>query len=524
MLEYQAKMNKLPESPMLRQLTSKLAVAMKISDFPEVLKSKLIKEVERYYRTGSCNSRITALKSVAVNPTLLELENALSLAKTPRWRVNIYSSPFMGFLPLPLDKLEKNEENIATLYCQKMLKNFVSSYRHLKNCVDFHLHWSDNLQFCLSGTSEMFDVIDCSTLADEVGLANLIVSSSPRLDYRSPDALMITESTDGWFSIASSIAGYIEEALCAPLSMIPTLYGVRPANDATLGSNVITTRGNEDGFPEITLTWRRAPRFENVTLGLSPSLELYLKNFEKKCYFEKDETTLDELKSKFFRCYTPLTYCYMVWNLVSHLENREDFQNLLLKANFAEKGSQFTLTRRTIEARANQHPLTLVIANQPLTPEIENLFQDNFRAPMLRVMVIPFDRWIAKKKSGSIEKNSDVYFIDNFHFKIHGKTADRVFPTLQLIFVLPEKHGLKPNHCAVIMEMYSSTVMLFLGMIDDMEQETLEVPSSTKKQLSSCTEMAPKNSFMQAGNCRESPKDFFFNISVHTEGVPKGTN
>jgi hypothetical protein len=143
---------------------------------------------------------------------------------------------------------------------------------------------------------------------------------------------------------------------------------------------------------------------------------------------------------------------------------------------------------------------------------------------MLRVMVIPFDRWIAKKKSGSIEKNSDVYFIDNFHFKIHGKTADRVFPTLQLIFVLPEEHGLKPNHCAVIMEMYSSTVMLFLGMIDDMEQETLEVPSSTKKQLSSCTEMAPKNSFMQAGNCRESPKDFFFNISVHTEGVPKGTN
>lgn len=52
--------------------------------------------------------------------------------------------------------------------------------------------------------------------------------------------------------------------------MIPTLYGVRFASDSSLGSNVITTPGNQDGFPEISLTWRRVPQFENIPLALSP--------------------------------------------------------------------------------------------------------------------------------------------------------------------------------------------------------------------------------------------------------------
>jgi len=96
----------------------------------------------------------------------------------------------------------------------------------------------------------MFDVIDCSTFADQVGLVNLIIH--PSLDHRSSEALMITESCDSWCSIASSVAGYIDRALYASLSMIPTLYGVRFASDSSLGSNVITTPGNQDGFPEIS--------------------------------------------------------------------------------------------------------------------------------------------------------------------------------------------------------------------------------------------------------------------------------
>jgi hypothetical protein len=528
MLKIKAKMSKTPEPLIIEELVSQVEAGMMVSgDTPELLKNKLIKEIKRYYQTGSCNPASTILKSAAVNPTLLELKSLWSLIKTPRWRVNLSSSPFTGFLPLPLDELETNEEDIVALHCQKMLKKLVASYRQLKNNINFHFHWSDSLQFCLIGTCEMFDIIDCSTLADEVGLANLIISVSPRLDHQSSDALMITESFGYWCAVASSIANYVEEALCAPLSMIPSLYGVRLAHDASLGSNQITSKGNSEGFPDITLTWRKAPQFENVSLGFSPSLELCLKNLEKKCYFMEEKDKPLEKDKIFFKSYTPLTYYYMVKNLVSRSGN-QSLQDYLLKTNHSKGFSQFKITQKAIEALANDRPVTVVTAIQPFTPDIENLFQSSFRAPMLRVMVIPIDHLQneMENKEGIVQKlitkYPDVNYIENFNLSFHEKGVNSIFPTLRVSFVLPKEHRLKPNHCAVLIEMYSGGVMLSLGLIEDMIQETIIQSTSTKKQLSARPETGQQDSFMEAENCQESPKDFIFNISVHTKDFPKG--
>ena len=528
MLKSKAKMSKTPEPLIIEQLVSKLATGMVSGDTPELLKNKLTKEIKRYYQTGSCNPASTILKSAAVNPTLLELKSVWSLIKTPRWRVDLYSSPFIGFLPLPLDELEANEEDIAALHCQKMLKKFVASYRQLKNKINFHFHWSDNLQFCLIGTNEMFDIIDCSTLADEVGLANLIISVSPRLDHQSSDALMITESSEYWCAVASSIANYVEEALCAPLSMIPSLYGVRLAHDASLGSNQITSKGNAEGFPDITLTWRKTPQFENVSLGFSPSLELCLKNLEKKCYFMEEKDKSFEKNKKFFRSYTPLTYYYMVKNVVSRSGNPKSLQDYLLKTNHSKGFSQFTITQKAIEAWANDRPVTLVTAIQPFTPDIEDLFQSFFRAPMLRVMVIPIDHLqneMENRKDNTnqwITKYPDVHYIENFNLSFQEQDANLISPTLRVSFVLPKEHRLKPNHCAVLIEMFSGCVMLSLGMIEDMIQETIIKSTSTKKQLSTRPETGQQDSFMEAENCQESPKDFIFKINVQTKDFPEG--
>jgi hypothetical protein len=513
----------------IEELVSELAVEMVPRDSSELLKNKLIKEIKRYYQTGSCNPSSTILKSAAVNPTLLELKSLWSLIKTPRWRVDVYSSPFIGFLPLPFEELETNEEDIAALHCQKMLKKFVASYRQIKNNINFHFHWSDNLEFCLIGTNEMFDIIDCSDLADKVGLTNLIISVSPRLDHQSSDALMITESSEFWCALASSIANYVEEALCAPLSMIPSLYGVRLAHDASLGSNQMALVGNSEGFPDITLTWRKAPQFENVSLGFSPSLELCLKNLEKKCYFMEEKDKSHEKDKKFFRSYTPLTYYYTVKNLVSRSGNQKSLQDCLMKTNHSQEFSQFTITQKAIEALANDRPVTLVTAFQPLTPDIEDIFQSSFfRPPMLRVMVIPIDHLqneMENRKDNTnqwITKYPDVHYIENFNLSFHEQGVNCIFPTLRVSFVLPKEHRLKTNHCAVLIEMYSGCVMLFLGMIADMIQETINKSTSTKKQPLTRPEIGPQDSFMEVENCQESPKDFIFKINVQTKDFPEG--
>ena len=66
-----------------------------------------------YFETGNCHSSKMPSKA-ALNPTLLE-------PKTLRWLVNIYSSPFDAYLPLPWSEFEVTSsdptESELTLCC-----------------------------------------------------------------------------------------------------------------------------------------------------------------------------------------------------------------------------------------------------------------------------------------------------------------------------------------------------------------------------------------------------------------------
>ena len=77
------------------------------------------------------------------------------------------------------------------------------SYRNRKDDVKIFLHLEDALEFCYAGTTDMFDIIDCSNLADYVGLVNLINAASTRLSD-APRAVLITESMN-WRSLAPSV-------------------------------------------------------------------------------------------------------------------------------------------------------------------------------------------------------------------------------------------------------------------------------------------------------------------------------
>ena len=75
--------------------------------------------------------------------------------------------------------------------------------------------------------------MDATGLNDSVGLANLLLATSDLLCDRCPWPVLATRSTE-WRSLAPSLAGYVVSALAAPLTLIPTLYGLRPVDPLML--------------------------------------------------------------------------------------------------------------------------------------------------------------------------------------------------------------------------------------------------------------------------------------------------
>ena len=500
-------------------------IAMLAVHFPERLKKKLLEEAKLYYETGSCNTE-KHLKSAAFNPTLLEPDTLF-------WRIDSNSpSPFDCYFPLPLDELEtRAEEGIITRYCQKILKRLVADYTGLKKNVKFHLSSSDGLHLCYSQTPEKFDVIDCSSLTDKVGLANLIVASSRRLEPHS-DSLLITESIN-WSSMATTLKEYVEDSLCAPLSLIPTIYGLRLVTHVELGAAHVIERSYAAGSAPLTLTWRQAPRFENLPLSYSSSLELCLKNLEKKCYLKQDSKR-PEMENCGLKCYTPLLFNIVIAKLTELTMKQEgDFKVKFIKS---EVPPPFALAHKTLEAWANRYPVTLMKFTQPFTPAIEHVFAEHklFKIPMLRIVLVPEDHYLVSiMKNVGVEKCSqifpkdlaaqipNVHYIDNLDFckYANGQNASSV----QVAFLLPKEHDFVRTHCAVLVDILTGHTMMFMGAIKDMQQQMFEEPHPTKTALSLPTKVAHQAAFLQAVSCEESENDYIVKITINSKDEPKGS-
>lgn len=493
---------------------------MEIEDFTDLLKQKLKQEVENYIETGNCRSTDQLSSTAAINPTFLE-------PKTFRWRVNIYSCPFEAYLPLPYSELEMaTEDFVTTPYCQKILKNLVSSYRTVAEFINFRFSLNDDLQFFHTEATETFHVIDCSTNAEDLGLPNILLSCSRRLT--SPNALLITGSKS-CSRLASTTAQYVEEALCAPMSMIPTLYGFRLTNPVDLGCATYSRNGNFGGFTPITLTWSPAPQFRNVPFCLSPAIDDFLKKLHKKCYFLEDFDRERFKKNLCFKAYTPLTYSYVVARLTQH-----DQQGYRLQ--FVKVAPQFKLAQKSVSDWVNNFPVILVTTIQPFTPELKTLFNKTrilFRAPNLRLILIPSNHLLkvslklfAMKESEKnypidwAAENPDVHYIDNFELLYHKNDAGRL-RSMQLSFIQPLTYDLSPDHCAVLVEVFTGSVMMNMGAVADMERQGIKNWAIDSSPFLSLSSSISQEVLMEAVSCQESAHDFVVEISIHSKDVLK---
>jgi hypothetical protein len=106
------------------------------------------------------------------------------------------------------------------------------------------------------------------------------------VDPDDPDAVILTD-TVSWQFLKPSAAEFVEMSFCCPLSMIPTLYGLKLLDNVRLGSSVPVKVWRE--VPKSTpLRWQRALHYStNVQLDLSPALKNAINRLKELCLYEE---------------------------------------------------------------------------------------------------------------------------------------------------------------------------------------------------------------------------------------------
>ena len=302
---------------------------------------------------------------------------------------------------------------------------------------------------------------------------------------------------------------YVEESLCAPLSMIPTIYGLRLANHVELGSAVPSECGS------IPLCWYRAPRSENLPISNSSTLERCLRNLEKKCYFVEEEQNSTGRPNYLSKCYTPLTLSFATARMDA------TFRMQLLQSDLAPR---FDLARQTLNAWTNDRPVTLVTVTQPMNPELQRLYHHNklvVQALLLRIVLVPRDRCdnirTSLKPVHWAAENPQAHYIDNLDLVYHRK-EDGSCHSIQVSFLLPHGHGLEESHSVSLVDVARGSMVMFFGPIKDMHQQDFNIPHP----MPPVAVVTPQGPHMQVVRCQESESIYYVQILIHAVNDPQG--
>jgi hypothetical protein len=457
------------------------------------------KEACRYFSTGTCRLE-SGIGNVCVNPTLLD-------PTTYRWQVHYQLCPFDGYLPLTGKELDTSDnKGILIRTCQKILRGFVAEYKKRSDKVKIFFHLEDALEFCLSESTLSFDVIDCSNLADHVGLVNLINACEKRL-MDTPEAVLYTESIL-WSSLAPSILKYIEEALCCPLNMIPTIYGLRLATHVEFGSSKPLNL-NQLTAHSFKLCWNKVLPFGNLSLSPSPTLTRCLDQLTQKCFAYSLQVKGDKPGEKCgMVCYSPLTFNYVVDSIAQRGGRDDCLKNL--KIHQSDFPPTFSIARRTLQAWKNGQSISKLAVDI----QINGLILSGRVTPIPRILLIPFDKFclIGKDINNSpLLSEPNIYFIDNCELKIK-KTRDCEMETINVSFLLVADHGLEKTHAVYIYDAWTGLPISFCENISKMRVEAFHQPYPWRSK-GSAHPLANSNG-LKVNNCIESEDFFILQIVV----------
>ena len=234
---------------------------------------KKYEEIQQYFMTGNCGKGNS--EAASANPTFLN-------PKTGSWSLTNEACPYHGYLPLPVEEVNaKNAmHGVIADYCRTELKKLLIAFRHRMEKIMFYFHPCDALAFCYGDLPYKFDIIDTWLGQDSLGLANLLNAASRKLI--SDQSLLFTESIQ-WSGVAPSLAKYVQEILFCPLSLIPTLYGLRLMDNVELGPEEPRSTFCTMVVMSMRLRWKKTMPFDQVPLVLTTPLINALQRLMDAC-------------------------------------------------------------------------------------------------------------------------------------------------------------------------------------------------------------------------------------------------
>lgn len=266
--------------------------------------SRNAEEMRIYFETGNCFP--DKEKMICVNPTLLEPE-------TGHWALISSVSPFEIYfnlkqLPAQGDFLDS---------CKRGLCNQVKSYQKWIQESTLNFHIGDPLELCYRRTwTEPFNIVDCSKLPCQIGLAN-ILNAGRLVLADDPHAVLLTESSPWRENTADirydSSKEFVEESLGTSIQMIPSLFGLVLINHVLLGN---TLPLKTSWRSSVHLYWKHCPNFTNMRIENTGAISDFFEALQTKIFSE-----LEVSKSNIFdSSFTPLTYCYLVSSFTARVD------------------------------------------------------------------------------------------------------------------------------------------------------------------------------------------------------------
>ena len=487
----------------------------KCKDFDDSTSKKVHEEVRLFFSKGSCRLENGNLNCAFVNPTMV-LDPT-----TYNWDVAPQLSPFDSFMPLLKEELDMSTDQILIRSCQKILMTQVAGYRSRLETIQTVFHLEDSMAFCYSDTNNLtFDIIDCSCLADQVGLVNLIIGSSKKL-ADTPEAVLLTESSNCNL-LGMNLLDYVEKTLFSPLSMIPTIYGLRLKNHIELESSEPTFRSYV-GYA-VKLWWQKALPFRNVVPSPSPELSRWFQQLAKNCFLVLKgwngpfDNEFPAQPCGMFS-YTPLTFSFAVNSMIQRLgvDCFKDTDKLKVP-------STFRLAQRTFEAWKNDEIVlkfsTALSGTWLSNYTLQSLMSERLQTPVFRLMLIPkseitdcynqslsFSNIISQERPWLTIPNAHV--IDNFTIDVQ-KTPDGKINKIAVSFLLISNHDVGNTHCAMLFEVVTGVACASSGLVSAMRATQYDQPFPWKSgvpTLQTSSEMR-----LEAVSCIEDPYEYVVEI------------
>ena len=438
------------------------------------------------------------------------------------------TSPFDAYFPLPLkEKLEgKFRTNTSPFsYCKSKFQKLVTELKKRKHRNRFHFYFGDSLEVCSTNEElkNKMHVIHCSSnIVNVSGLANVLPIVSSCLTSEMPEAVLVTECNFFREEIKKpTLDQYVESELFCPLTMIPTVYGLKLLDHVRLGSSVCCTL--HDHFVisvPITLKWNKAQfnYSNNIRLEVSPALKKFVSTLVDNCFILNNVSCFSPpvkdpfwtlfmqnhlLESRILR-YTPLTF----FNVIEPFFNRFNWVDGATKSLIEQcLPPPYRLALKSLQQWMNGEEVLLfydsAIKNCMFADYTRTMAGLTSKSPIKFADVI----FVLKTLDRNNEKNYqaggkvDEYFFTNSHyvFNLNWKQSEEI----ALSFLLAKDHDLDSTTKFFIIDSRSKMIFHSSPLTYQLMQRQVVVNPNPQR----FPRLAPYTS-QDEFHCQESAEDY----------------